>query len=172
MDEVIEEQYQEKKDRPPFLIVLLVLTTLNLISTLYSSVTGLLGGKPIVNKDEVLGDDFEEAMEELSAQEGGEEAIEFFDGIMNHLFYLMNEGYYSNLILQLITLLVGVAAVVMLYKMKKLGFHLYLIYTLLGVFGVYLIMPAALVSGVMLFFFAFFGGLMVLLYAINFKHLK
>ncbi|MDX1446207.1 hypothetical protein [Lishizhenia sp.] len=172
MDEVIEEHYEEKKDRPPFLIVLLVLTALNLISSLYSSITGLLSAKPVVNKEEVLGPDFENAMEELSAQEGGEEAISILDGIMNHLFYLMNEGYYSNLVLQLITVLVGVAAVVMLFKLKKLGFHLYLIYTLLGVFGVYLIMPAALVSGIMLFFIAILGGIMVLLYAINFKHLK
>ncbi|SFT75438.1 hypothetical protein SAMN05216474_2178 [Lishizhenia tianjinensis] len=172
MEPEIIEHYEEQKDRPPFLIVLLVLTALNLVSSLYNSVTGLLSEKPVVDREQTLGPEFEEARDEIATQEGGEEALEMLDGVLNHFFYLMTEGYYANLILQIITVLVGVLAVVLLFKMKKLGFHVYLIYTLLGVFGFYLIMPAAAVSGIIIFAFAVMGGIMALLYAINFKHLK
>lgn len=171
MDEIIEEQYEEQKERPAFLIVLLVMTGLNLLSKLYGIVTSFLSEREILTVDD-LGEEYTNALEEISSQEGSEEVVEMIETMAGHFLYLGNEAYFGNLLVSLIAVLLGGFAVYSLYNLKKLGFHAYVLYAVISVFGVYFIMPSDIISTFFVTLTAIWSGIWVLLYAINFKHLK
>lgn len=171
MDEIIEENYQERNERPPFLIVLLVISGLYMGYSLITTLPSLFQDKPVIDKEQAM-DAFYEQIDGVADQEGGEQAVEMVENIMNHLFYLTDDAYYSNLLLNLVCLIIGIVSLVFMFRLKKLGYHLYLIYSIISAFGVYIIVPNEFVSGLLVFFGIILSLIMVGLYTVNLKHLK
>lgn len=74
--------------------------------------------------------------------------------------------------IKVLQLLIGLAAVILMFRLKKIGFHLYIIYSLISViywtyfFGEFKLgLVIALLSGLV-------SGLFVMFYAFQLKHMK
>lgn len=79
-----------------------------------------------------------------------------------HRFWLV-------LLVNFATYATGFMGVLYMLKGKRLGFHLYIIYCLIGIGGMFLIAPAHLISMASVIMSLVFSGLFVFLYSRNLK---
>ena len=85
---------------------------------------------------------------------------------------ILNESFYSYHIVSTLILLIGLAGVVFMLKLNKVGFHLYIVYCLLSIINLYLFLPAHFVSMNSLFIALGTSGLFIWLYSRNLKFMK
>lgn len=98
--------------------------------------------------------------------------MDFFEATFRNLLHLMeavNNNFYLFHTLSLIFLLIGLVGVIFLLRRKKLGFHLYIIYSLLMSSIFYFVAAPQFVPGLVLGWNLFISGLFVLLYWLNVK---
>jgi hypothetical protein len=87
--------------------------------------------------------------------------------------YMANFDYFVlNNLLQLIAVLIGGAGVFMMLRLKKIGFHLYVIYSLLPVVIMYLLFPTEVIATFVVVSTLVVSAIFCLLYALNLKHMK
>jgi len=85
---------------------------------------------------------------------------------------ILNESFYSYHLVSTLILLIGLAGVVFMLKLNKVGFHLYIVYCLLSIINLYLFLPAHFVSMNSLFIALGTSGLFIWLYSRNLKFMK
>lgn len=85
---------------------------------------------------------------------------------------ILNESFNSYHIVSTLILLIGLAGVVFMLKLNKVGFHLYIVYCLLSIINLYLFLPAHFVSMNSLFIALGTSGLFIWLYSRNLKFMK
>jgi len=167
---------QEKKKKPTFLLVLLVLTSLSLISTFFSGVIPLFSGP--MNSEELQQEELKMAKtisetkklfsdEDLQTQleESTKIAFEKIRFIHTHVFLPY------HLLLALV-FIVGGVAIYFMFHLKKLGFHLSIIYCILAVGMNYLVFPLSMIESMEIYGALFISGLFVFLYGLNLKHFE
>lgn len=74
--------------------------------------------------------------------------------------------------INVLQLLIGLAGVIFMFRLKKIGFHLYIIYSLISIIYWTYFFGEFQLGLVMALFSGFFGGLFVMLYAFQLKHMK
>jgi hypothetical protein len=162
------------KKRPTFLTVLLILSSISLVTILFSSLMAL-GSGPMteeeLNKQEV---ELAKSKTQLDDAKLDEETQEMMEGIADLGFakisYIHNQIFVLYHCTQLLIFALGAAGVYYLYRMKKIGFHLYIIYSLLSVAYVYFIFPKTLISTYEISINFVLGAVFVGLYAVNLKY--
>lgn len=166
----VEEEVVRTKP-PVFLIVLAVLSILYVSSNLFNSVAALVSGPKSSAEIAVA----EEAITKSVAQMqnmGQEGFANMFQTIIERIHYMNDVVFYKQNILNFIVALVGLVAVVLMLKLKKIGFHLYIIYSLLFVGIVYLVFPMKMILNIEIIFSLFVSALFCLLYGLNLKAMR
>lgn len=166
MTDTLDALHEENQPRPKFLTVLCILT---FIATGANLVTGLFN---LV----ITGKQSEEQMLEMKVQyaesisglrdagmHGFVELMEKLDRMTTEI----NENFYMAAIISLITVGIGLYAALKMWKGFKVGFHLYIVYNLLAIAGIYLyVSPANIPSFVVIFNFVL-SAIFVFMYSRN-----
>lgn len=167
----------KKKDKPAFLLVLLVLTCLSLASSLFGVATNLVKGpasneelrakeveafKPLIEAKKSIKDDNTQKAYDIS-----ENLIRY--GVEKNRF-IHTQVFWQYHALLLLVIAVGAGALFFMFKLKKLGFHLYIIYCILALGITFVVFPSEFRSNLETYGALFISGLFIFLYGLNLKH--
>lgn len=171
MSEYSTEQEYQPTAKPTFLVVLAVLSFismgLNFLQYLFSFISGPM------NQDawEVYEATMYESVGQMNDLEWSGMA-QMVEQVIQ-MSYMANFDYFVlNNLLQLIAVLIGGAGVFMMLRLKKIGFHLYVIYSLLPVVIMYLLFPTEVIATFVVVSTLVVSAIFCLLYALNLKHMK
>ncbi len=169
MNEEFIDQDAPKKF-PIFLKVLLILSSIAVGFAMLSVIISLMSGPPSA-------DEIEKTNIVLLKQ-----ATQMEDQNLSGMARIMRQtaqfseyqqiNYWPTFGLNLITTLTGFMGIMYMRRLKKMGFHFYVIYNLLAVFGVYIFVPASLIPIYAIITGAIISTIFIILYAANLKHLK
>ena len=104
-----------------------------------------------------------------------EDQIEQMGGMLDDIFVFMevsNEQFYAINTIGILTLLLGLLAVIMMFKMNRAGYYLYLTYTIAPIASAVYFFPGNFMSWVLIVFSLFFGALFAILYGLQLKTMK
>lgn len=153
--------------RPVFLTVIGILTFINsgygLLSSLLSYATG-----------PVSADDMEKLLANNVAQINliREQGMAGLASIMENMLRTMeytNASHYLAVTINLVIYALAVAGTIMMFKRRKLGFHLYIISCLIRILSFYAYVPVQYVSGLVVGYFVFTSMLFIFMYSRNLK---
>jgi hypothetical protein len=168
--EIPEEHAETKKKRPVFLLVLVILSSINIGVATLGALSGMLGAKPdkVMIKSAKL--EFANMREQL--EEGGAGnftyLIDQMEGVTNNMFKHF-QAYNS---IQFLVLVLGLLGVVLMYRGRKLGFHFYIIYSLGLVVLPYIFNPITGIPTILTIVGILYGGFWVFLYSRNLHWLQ
>ncbi|MFM6946050.1 MAG: hypothetical protein ACKOWW_02840 [Flavobacteriales bacterium] len=114
--------------RPVFLLVLVILSSINIGISTIGSLTAVLGAKPDADMVKKALLDYAEMREQLE-QAGASDYTYIVDQMQTVTTQMFANFHLYNTI-QLIFLLLGLTGVILMFKRKKLGFHFYIIYSI------------------------------------------
>ncbi|HZH86990.1 MAG TPA: hypothetical protein VFD77_06720 [Brumimicrobium sp.] len=169
IDESTEEQ---QRKRPAFLIVLIVLSGIYIAISLFGVTRSLMSG-PL--SEEVLEEELSvlyASAAELQSNGAGEQLGQMIETVIQNAVYINNEAFYSTNILTLLTLIVGIASLFLMFNLKKIGFHIYIAYSLLPIITMYIITPMELILTFSIVISVIMAAVFALLYGLNLKHMK
>jgi len=162
------------KKRPTFLIVLLILTTISLLGTFAFGIVPLFKGpmseEQLIKKEVEIAKSKKE-LETLYKDEESRQAMsDILDDQFAELVYVQTKAFMMHHLFQLLIFVLGALGVYYMYRLNKLGFHFYIIYSLVSVGSVYLIFPPELISSLKVIIALLLSGVFVWLFAMNLKH--
>lgn len=163
----MNEDVQENRKRPVLLTVLCILSFIVVGFGLLGVLFSLIGGQP--SAEEI------ETTYNLSIQASGDMRdrqiiwlAEMLEQTADLVAYQQHR-YWSVLLINALTMITGFVGVLFMFKGKKLGFHLYIIYNLLSVGGTFLIAPSSMVPMASVIMSLILSGLFIFLYSLNLK---
>lgn len=167
--EVKEQAYtsfdEEQKKRPRFLTILCILSFISIGAILFSTLLGFIKGP--LTKEEL--DQTFSSMNSLTSVFNDSNQMQDLLEKTYERQRIVNSKFYLNALLQLIVYAVGLFGVLKMWKMKKIGFHLYIIYSLGALSFIYAIVPINLVLKEEIIQSALLSLLFVIMYARNLK---
>jgi hypothetical protein len=159
------------KSKPPrFLFVLIILTWCNTGLAIISSLFTLLIGKPSVEEIKQSKVVLATSMNQML-----EIKMYYLASLMQKIQYLTDAMYANFIGFHLVSLSVaaiGSVAALFMFQGKRLGFHLYIVYSLVYLAQTYLFVNPAFVPTEMLVINAFFAFIFILMYSRNLTFMK
>lgn len=163
----MNQEVQENKKRPVLLTVLCILSFIVVGFGVLGVLFSVIGGKP--SPEEI------ESTYNLSMQA----ASDMRDRQIVWLAEMLEQGadlvayqqhrYWSVLSINALTMITGFIGVLFMFRGRKLGFHLYIIYNLLSIGGTFLIVPPHMVPMASVIMNLVLSGLFIFLYSLNLK---
>lgn len=161
----------EKPKRPNFLVVLAVLSYVSIgigtLATVYSLISGPSSQEQLEQEEAQLYESIQ-----VMKETGMENLVEMFETSAQQALYINNEVFYSFNILTLLSLIIGFMGVYLMMKLKKVGFHLYVAYSLLPIIIIYALIPMELTIGATIITSVVLSALFCILYGLNLKHME
>lgn len=170
MSEILEQEERQEK-RPVFLTVLAILSFVYIGWSMLSHLLSLARGP----MDE---EQLEQAKIEMTKsinQVRGTEGMEWVENLLRSAIDMIestNASHTAYILTGILILVIGVAGVVFMMRGRKLGFHIYIIYSFLASVQIYMFVAPSLLSNAMVIFGLFVSGIFVLLYGLNLKWMK
>lgn len=159
------------KSRPPrFLFSLIILTWCNTGLAIISSLFTLLMGKPSMEEIKQSKVVLATSMNQML-----EIKMYYLASLIQKIQYLTDAMYANFIGFHLVSLTVaafGSVAALFMFQGKRLGFHLYIVYSLVYLAQTYLFVNPAFVPTEMLVINAFFAFIFILMYSRNLTFLK
>jgi hypothetical protein len=164
------ENNQEAEKRPTFLLVLCILTFVNTGITILSGILGMIAGPPSPEEVKESNVQMAETISQLEKVN-----LDYWVDVIKRI-QLMTESMYANFVaynaVSVFVAIVGVTAAIMMFKGKKLGFHVYIGYSFLYVLQGYLFISASVIPSFIVIINVLIAGLFVLLYSRNLSWLN
>lgn len=161
---------QQEEKRPTFLTVLCILTFITTGMNLLTSLVQLLIGPS--DEEEILAQKVDMMKATSDLKDAG---LDAFAGFMEQL-QLMTEDIQTNFYLAMLVAFVapaiGLFGALKMWNGKKLGFHLYIIYNLIAVGGIYLYVPPSHIPSFTVIFGLIISGIFVFMYSRNLHWMK
>jgi hypothetical protein len=156
---------EQPLERPTFLKVLCILSFISIGLSLVFSLGSLVGGPQ--SEDEMIAQKVEllEANDELrdSGMDGFADMMEQ----MTRMNESINANFYMASVVSILALLIGFYGVFSMWQGKKLGFHLYIVYSLISVGQLYLFVSPADIPSIAIIFNLIIAATFALLYSRN-----
>lgn len=161
---------QEREPRPQFLNVISILSIINIGFSIIGNVLQLNHGPN--SKDEML-----QLKSEMLANIDKFEKLDFEYGVLLTrklitMGEILNSSMYSFVFYSLIISIIGLFGVLKMRQGFKLGFHFYIVYSLLFVSANYLFVSAIYIPNLLLFLNLFIAGIFIFMYSRNLKWMK
>lgn len=166
------EDLNPEGKRPRSLNVLLILSAIYIVMSLSATLQAISSGPLTQNQLEEGTADFYSSIAELRSQGLGQELTDMAEVMIETSFYVNNEVFYLTNNLRLLELLIGAISLVLMFQLKKVGFHLYLLYSLMPIITTYITLPQELILTASIIIMVFIGGLFALLYGTKLKYMK
>jgi len=160
----------EDEKRPSFLTAICVLSFITIGSNLIFGFIGLFSGPQ--SDEELLQAkvDLAKTSSELKTA-GLEPWVDVLDQL-DRMTVEINDSFYLASILGLIVALIGLFGVLKMWQGMKMGFHLYIIYSLISVVSVYLYVSPANIPSFVIIFNLLISGLFIFMYSRNLHWMK
>jgi hypothetical protein len=97
--------------------------------------------------------------------------VDFMDNMML-MTQKLNDHFYGVLAVSILTIVVGFFGVLSMWRGSKLGFHLYIIYSLIGTAHVYIFVSPSIVPSLMIYTNLGLSAIFVFMYSRNLKWMK
>ncbi len=151
--------------RPTFLTVLCILTLINAGLSMISSFISVLHGP--ISEDEMMEQrvQFLKLSDEMRTMDMSRLA-EMMEQIQR-LSEASNAYFYLSTVISMGILSLGIAGAILMLRGRKLGFHLYIGYSLLAVLQLYFFASPADIPTIAVVFGLLFSGLFIFLYSRN-----
>lgn len=164
------EQHEEQEQRPTFLKVLCILSWIYIGASLLGNLFSWIGGK-------LSPDEMREQVVQLKASVGEMKKIgwDSFAQMIEQSIPLtqqMNDSFYTVHSVNLVMLIIGLIGVVWMWQGKKLGFHLYIIYSLIALGAIYLYASPSNVNSASQLVNAIISGAFIFMYSRNLSWMK
>lgn len=160
---------QEPK-RPMFLKVLCVLSLLSMSVTFLGSINQMMNGPQ--TEEQLLNQKVE--LTKTASQLDQMGSSYFGDSVRKMIVMTenINENFLMVNVVTIISLVFGFFGVFKMFKGFKIGFHFYIVYSLISIGMIYLFVDVAYVPSMVLYWNLFISGLFVLLYSRNLSWMK
>jgi len=171
-DSIDESSEIQNNKRPVFLTVLIILSGIYITFSFFGVTRSLING-PL--SQEVLEEELSglyASTAELQANGIGEQFSQMMDIIIQNAIYINNEAFYSTNILTLLTLIIGAISLFLMFNLKKVGFHIYVAYSLLPIVTMYILTPMELILTLSVILSVILAAVFSLLYGLNLKYMK
>ncbi len=168
---VIDEQENKNNKPTTFLIILAVLSLLNMVFSFFGTIVAFFSGPFSEDQMEAQNADLYESIGLLQDQ-GMDGLAGTLEKIMLYADYMNSEAFVISNVSSLLVSILGIIAVVLMLKLKKIGFHLYVAYSLLPILLMYVISPAEFITTIVVVTSLIVSGIFCLLYGLNLKHMK
>ena len=167
--QVVEIQ-QPRGKRPVFLLILCILSFVYLGLGLLDTALGYAAGPSTAKEIKKQKASLDKQMADLEADGASDwrPTLEKF----KTLTVTLNRKFYYVQAVSLLTLLLGIVAVVYMLIGRKLGFHLYIIYSIIATCHYYFFISPASVPTVLVIFSACLSALFIFLYSRNLKWMR
>ena len=164
------DNFQEQVERPSFLKVLCILswisTGIGIISGFFNLITGPFSEEEMLDqKVEMI-----KSIDELRTM-GADQFANIFEQLQR-MTEAMNSQFYYVQIVSLLVVALGVFGIYKMWTRSKLGFHLYIIYSLLSVLTVYLFVAPEDVPSIVVIINLVISAIFVFMYSRNLKWMK
>lgn len=170
MSEVLEQEDRREK-RPVFLTVLGILSFVNIGWSLISNLFSLFRGPMNEDEMELYKVQVTKSINEIKGTGG----MEWFEDLMRSTIDMVestNAHHTMNVLSGMLILLIGLAGVVFMLKGRKIGFHVYIIYSFIASVQIYLFVAPSLLSNAIVIMGLLLSGIFVLLYGLNLKWMR
>lgn len=163
----ISQETEQRPKRPVLLTVLCILSFITIGFGLLGVLFTLIGGEPSPEKIQAA---YNELIQ-MAGEMRDKQLTTVADMIEQaaDLTVYQQHRYWSVLGINALTMITGFVGVLFMFKGRRLGFHLYIIYNLISVGGMFLIVPSHMVPMVSVIMNLFISGLFIFLYALNLK---
>ncbi len=162
------QEIQEEKKMPVFLKVLCILSFIYIGIILIPAIFGLFSG-PMSETE--LNETFQNVSSFIPNSISKQEKARLLE-LAYEKQKVMNDKFYLNATINIWVYSLGFFGVFKMFKKRqRSGYYLYLVYSFLSVFSLYLILPTKLISMEDVLSLFLWSGIMVSLYTINLKHL-
>jgi len=166
MEEIEVGTSQSNNKRPTFLTVLIVLTWIWAAMAIMTSFTAFMSGP--LNEEKLADQDLAAATSIKEMKDQGQDQFTYLIEIgQDRMHYVHEEAFVKNYAIILLISILGAVSGYMMWNRRKIGFHLYILYSLLYIVMPYLIYPMNMVINLEIYFNLAIGGLFVLLYSRN-----
>jgi hypothetical protein len=160
----MNEFKQPQKSRiPQLLLVTGIISLLGTGSTILSSLMSIILGKP--SQEEITESKLELAK---SLEQVEKNDVQFLEELIRNLQIMLDAMYQNFFLYTFVAALVagvGLAGIIFMFKRKELGFHLYIIYSLLYVAQSYLFVSPANVPLVLVLTNLGISGIFIYIYS-------
>ena len=160
----IKDNINNQKSRiPRSLLITGIITILGTFSTILSSVQALIMGKP--SQEEITKSKLELAK---SFEEVERNNIKFLEELIQNLQIMLDAMYQNFFLYTMVAALVagvGLTGIIFMFRRKELGFHFYIIYSLLYVAQSYLFVSPTNVPLILVLTNLFVSGIFIYIYS-------
>ena len=155
---------QEKEDkRPVLLLVLAILSFISIGIAILGNMFSLTSGP--LNESEIIQQRVELAKSKTEFRgQGMDGMVSFFDKLEN-MTVQTNDNFYFSKGIMFVTDFIGLFGVILMLRRRKLGFHLYIVYSLLALGGMYLYLSPENIHVSLPIVNGIFAGLFIFLYS-------
>ena len=163
MSTMYEVNKPQKSRIPQLLLVTGIISMLGTGSTILSSLISIIVGKP--SQEEITESKLELAK---SLEQVEKNDVQFLEELIRNLQVMLDAMYQNFFLYTLVAALVagvGLTGVIFMFKRKELGFHLYIIYSLLYVAQSYLFVSPANVPLVLVITNLSISGIFIYIYS-------
>ncbi len=160
-----------KPVRPTFLTVLCILTFIGSGWGIISGFTSYASANLTAGLTQTA---VEDAQRELEKEEVSNAGTQMANQIFAGMSDLLNpENIRKNAIFSIVSCVFTLLGAILMFRLSKTGFWLYLLGTLIGIVAPFIVYGGSNIFSILTSSaFAFFGILFVVLYGLNLKHLK
>lgn len=134
MTEIVE--YDENQERPNLLLVLAILSFVSIGFAILGNLWSITGGP--MTEAELIEQSVEMAQSKTQMRDAGMYSFVTFFDKLEGMIIDTNEHFYFSKMIAFITDFIGLFGVIFMLRRRKLGFHLYIVYSLLALGGMYL----------------------------------
>ena len=161
-----------EEKRPRSLNILLILSSIYIIMSFSGTLQSLSNGPLTQVQMETETADFYGSIVELRDQGIGEGLADMAEVIIETSFYINNEAFYLTHNLRLLELIIGAISIVLMFQLKKTGFHVYLFYSLFPIITTYITLPQEFILTASIILMLMFAALFAFLYGSKLKYMK
>jgi len=160
MTEVLEQQEDR---RPPMLLVLAILSLISIGLSLILNVFAMVSGP--MNEEEIIEQRVEMAQLKSEMRKGGmTQFVSFYDKV-EAMGEETNENFYLSKGVLFVTDFLGLFGVIFMLRRRKLGFHMYIVYSLMALGGMLIYVSPGNIPIILPIVNVIFAGLFIFLYS-------
>ncbi|MEY4349963.1 MAG: hypothetical protein RL078_5 [Bacteroidota bacterium] len=155
----------EAPKRPVFLLVLVIMSSINIGISTMGALSAILGAKPDASMIKEAQLDFAKMRDQLEAANGSD--FIYIVDQMETVTMNMFAHFHTYNSIQFIFLLLGLTGVILMFQRKRLGFHFYIVYSLGLVLLPYFFNAMQQIPTILTIVGVLYGALWVFLYSRN-----
>lgn len=164
------ELTQQEEKRPTFLVVLCILTFINTGLNILTSLVQLISGP--TSEEQLLQEKVELTKAANEMKDTGMDALANMMEQLQAMTADIQANFYIAMTVALVAPLIGLFGALKMWKGEKLGFHLYIIYNLIAVGGIYLYVSPQNIPSLSIIFGLLLSGIFIFMYSRNLHWVK